>query len=194
MVIAHHLMWTLYGWWLTNDPRGSTSQTIRNDILKELGELHFGRKRIQPTGKEVRSFYESAGSKLKYDLLTISPNDFTTVARTFETSIRSCGYACYALAIMPGHVHLVIRKHKDHAETMIENLQELTREQIIDLGLRPTDHPVWTQGGYKVFLDTPDDVWRTIRYVDDNPVKQRLPRQSWDFVAPYDNWPHHKTR
>jgi hypothetical protein len=46
MVIAHHLMWTLYGWWLPNDPHGSTSQTIRNDILKELGELHSGRKRI----------------------------------------------------------------------------------------------------------------------------------------------------
>jgi REP element-mobilizing transposase RayT len=95
---------------------------------------------------------------------------------------------------MPDHVHLIIRKHKDHAETIIERLQESTREQIINLGLRPTDHPVWTQGGYKVFLDTPNDVWRTIRYVEDNPVKQRLPRQSWDFVTPYDNWPHHKTR
>jgi hypothetical protein len=25
IVIAHHIMWTLYGWWLPNDPRGSTS-------------------------------------------------------------------------------------------------------------------------------------------------------------------------
>lgn len=194
MVIAHHLMWTLYGWWLPNDPRGSTSQTIRNDVLKELGELHSGRKRIRPAGKEIRLFYESAGSKLKHDLLTFSPNDFTTVARTFETSIRRCGYTCYALAIMPDHVHLVIRKHKDHAETMIEQLQESTQEQVIESGLRLNGHPVWARGGYKVFLDTPDDVWRTIRYVEVNPVKQRLPRQAWDIVTTYDNWPHHKTR
>ncbi len=44
IVIAHHMMWTLYGWWLPNDPRGSTSRTIRNDLVAELGELHFGAK------------------------------------------------------------------------------------------------------------------------------------------------------
>jgi hypothetical protein len=53
MVIAHHLIWTLYGWWLPNDPRGSTSRAIRNDVLRDLGELHFGRKRVQPPGDVV---------------------------------------------------------------------------------------------------------------------------------------------
>lgn len=43
MVLAHHLMWTAYGWWLPNDPRGSTSHTLRNDLLKDLGDLHPGR-------------------------------------------------------------------------------------------------------------------------------------------------------
>jgi hypothetical protein len=51
IVIAHHIMWTLYGWWLPNDPRGSTSRVIRNDLLTELGELHLGRKKIQPAGR-----------------------------------------------------------------------------------------------------------------------------------------------
>jgi hypothetical protein len=46
IIIAHHLMWTLYGWWLPNDPRGSTSRMIRNNLIAELGELHFGRKSI----------------------------------------------------------------------------------------------------------------------------------------------------
>lgn len=48
IVIGYHLMWTLYGWWLPNDPRGSTSRQIRRDLIAELGELHFGRKKIQP--------------------------------------------------------------------------------------------------------------------------------------------------
>jgi hypothetical protein len=47
IVIAHHLVWTLYGWWLPNDPRGSMSQSIRNDIIADLGKLHFGRKKVQ---------------------------------------------------------------------------------------------------------------------------------------------------
>ena len=28
LVIAYHLIWTAYGWWLPNDPRGSGSVTI----------------------------------------------------------------------------------------------------------------------------------------------------------------------
>lgn len=33
LVLAHHVMWTAYGWWLPNDPRASTSHTIRNDLI-----------------------------------------------------------------------------------------------------------------------------------------------------------------
>jgi len=194
MVIAHHLMWTLYGWWLPNDPRGSTSKTIQSDVLKDLGELHFGRKRVQPPGRDIRNFYDHAADKLQYDLLSFSQNEFPIVADVFDRAIRRCGYTCYALAIMPDHVHLVIRKHKDRAEDMIEKLQELTRDELNKSSLREPDHPVWTRGGYKVFLDTPKDVWRTIRYVENNPVKQRLPLQRWGFVVPYDNWPEHKRR
>ena len=41
-VIAYHLVWTGYGCWLPNDPRGSGPLTIRNDVLRDLGELHQG--------------------------------------------------------------------------------------------------------------------------------------------------------
>ncbi|HSZ59316.1 MAG TPA: hypothetical protein VK797_26980 [Tepidisphaeraceae bacterium] len=46
MVLAHHLIWVAYGWWLPNDPRGSMSRYLDRDILAELGELHYGRKRV----------------------------------------------------------------------------------------------------------------------------------------------------
>ena len=72
MVIAYHLIWTAYGWWLPNDPRGSGSDTIRNDVLGELGELHNGRKKVQPSGKTVREFYEKAADLLKHPLLTLT--------------------------------------------------------------------------------------------------------------------------
>ena len=52
--------------------------------------------------------------------------------------------------------------------------------------------PVWGGPGWKVFLDASEEVRRTIKYVDDNPIKMRLPRQNWSFVAPYDNWPLHQ--
>jgi hypothetical protein len=34
-------------------------------------------------------------------------------------------------------------------------------------------------------------VRRTIRYVEDNPLPYRMPRQKWGFVTPYNNWPLH---
>lgn len=149
---------------------------------------------MQPTGREIRDFYEQAAGHLQHDLLSFAPNEFPVVADAFDGAIRRCGYTSYALAIMPDHVHLVIRKHKDRAETMIDKLQELTRLRLGESALRAPDHPTWARGGYKVFLDTPDDVRRTIRYIEQNPVKQRLAVQRWPFITPYDNWPHHKNR
>jgi hypothetical protein len=56
LVIAYHLIWTGYGWWLPNDPRGGGSHTVRQDVLAELGEIHLGRKRVQPSHREIRDF------------------------------------------------------------------------------------------------------------------------------------------
>jgi hypothetical protein len=55
----------------------------------------------------------------------------------------------------------------------------------------PHDHPIRTRGGWKVFLDHPDDVRRTIRYIVNNPRHAGLPDQHWPFVTPYDGWPLH---
>jgi hypothetical protein len=52
---------------------------------------------------------------------------------------------------------------------------------------------VWGGLGWKVFLDEPEDVWRTIRYIDDNPTKMGQERQTHPFVMPYDNWLLHKS-
>lgn len=191
IVIAHHIMWTLYGWWLPNDPRGSTSNTIRNDIIAELGELHFGRKHVQPAGRDIRTFYEQAASVLRHKLLRISPTEFSLVADAIGQAVRESKYTCYACAIMPDHVHLVIRKHRDLAEGMIEGIQSLSRKRLVEIGMRPPDHPVWTRGGWKVFLDHPDEIWRTVRYVEENPIKIGLPTQKWNFVVAYNGWPLH---
>jgi REP element-mobilizing transposase RayT len=184
-------MWTLYGWWLPNDLRGSTSRVIRRDLVAELGELHFGRKQVQPAGKDIRAFYVQAAEVLKHALLAFSPDEFPSVAEAIGRAIIECNYTCYACAIMPDHVHLVIRKHRDLADSMIEKIQSLSRKRLIDMGLRNAEHPVWTRGGWKVFLDHPDEVRRTIGYVEDNPRKLRLPVQHWPFVTTYDNWPLH---
>lgn len=191
IVIAHHLIWTLYGWWLPNDPRGSCSRSINSDFLKPLGELHYGRKKIQPASRDIRAFYAQAEALLKHPLLELNSASIPSVVHGFAKAIREFGYTCYSCAILFDHVHLIMRKHKHAAEEMIENLQHFSRSRLSADGFRASDHPVWCRGGWKIFLDHPDEVWRTIRYVEDNPLPYRMPKQVWPFVTTYDNWPLH---
>lgn len=58
MVVGYHLIWTLYGWWLPNDPRGSSSHEIRVERIADLGELHHGRKPVQPLPEVLREFMQ----------------------------------------------------------------------------------------------------------------------------------------
>jgi len=191
MIIAHHLIWTVYGWWLPNDPRGSTSRVVRNDVLRELGELHFGRKQIQPSSKTIRDFYGQAQPKLKHELLPFSPTDIKQVGESFRRTQVRCNYTVWACAIMDDHVHLLVRKHRDSFEDMIEHFCNDSQFALRELGHRPPDHPVWTKGAFHLFLDQPEEVWRTIDYINLNPPKARMADQHWPFITDYDNWPIH---
>ena len=192
LLIGHHLIFTAYACWLPNDPRGSSSHVCATEVLRELGELHHGRKQVQPPSSEIRSFYDRADGKLKHPRLIFGTDEISLVANAFREVIEARGYTVYACAVMPDHAHLAVRKHRDRAEEMIEHLQESSRLRLRKENRRPNDHPVWGGPGWKVFLYTPDDFIRTIKYVEQNPIKQRLPAQAWDFVKRYDQWPLHE--
>ena len=136
LVIAYHIIWTAYGWWLPNDPRGSGSTVIRNDLLKALGELHHGRKRAQPCNAAIRAFYEKAESLLKHPRLTFDASAVDCIARAFASVIEEMKYTCYACAIMPDHVHLVLTP------------QSITLAQAVALGKHFSNH--WM---HHAFLD-----------------------------------------
>ena len=193
MIIGYHLIWTTYGSWLPNDPRGSGSDSILNGRLSELGEIHHGRKKIQPSGQTIREFYEKATPLLKYPVLDFDEPARAAIADAFREEIAEQTYTCWACAVMPDHVHVLIRKHKHTAEDMATNLMSASRERLVERGHRDPLHPTWIGAtGWKVSLDTPDEIRRTIRYIEQNPVKIRLPEQRWPFVTPYDGWPLHK--
>ena len=188
MVAAYHLVWTAYGCWLPNDPRGSSSHVIFSDVLAELGELHHGRKKIQPSSRVIREFYEEAESLLRHELRVFTDPEIALLGIAFGEVVKSRRYTCYACAIMPDHVHLVIRKHRDQAEEMIEHFQAISRLAILDAHFRESTHPVWGGPGWKVFLDSRHEIERTVRYVERNPEKARRPPQTWNFVKLYDGW------
>jgi REP element-mobilizing transposase RayT len=193
-VLAHHLIWTGYGHWLPNDPRGSGSCGVANDELADLGEIHYGRKVVQPSRAAVRQFYERADERLAHPRILFDDAQIETISLAFSGTVQRRHYTCYACAVLPDHVHLVIRAHRDKAETMICELQRSSRLALYDAGTVAFDHPVWTERGWKVFLYTPDEIRTRIQYVEQNPIKDGRPAQHWPFVTKYDGWPYHQAR
>jgi REP element-mobilizing transposase RayT len=189
MVAGYHLIWTVYGYWLPNDPRGSTSKDMRVEPIRDLGEIHYGRKAVQPSSKEIREFHQKAQEVLKHPVLTFDDDEIAILGKAFGEVITEKEYTCYACAIMPDHVHMLIRRHRDRAEDMIERFQEHSRTAVIEAGRRPPTHPMWTKGaGWKGFLNTVRDFQRTIEYVRGNPREIGRAEQTWDFVTVYDGW------
>ena len=150
----------------------------------------MGRKRIQPTNREIRDFYQKAAPLLQHPILKFDEPARVVVASAFADVIAEHRLTCWACIIMPDHVHLLVRKHKLLAEEMIAHFQAASGGRL--RALEPwRDHPVWGGPGWKVFLDHPSDVRRVIGYIERNPDPYHLPRQSHPFVVPYDNWPVH---
>jgi REP element-mobilizing transposase RayT len=172
MVAGYHLIWTVYGYWLPNDPRGSTSKDVRVEPIKDLGTHHYGRKETQPSSQELRTFLNDARDVLAHSVRSMDDDDIVLVGNALSRVIAAREYVCYACAVMPDHVHILIRRHCDRAEDIIANLQEAARTALIEAGKRPINHPVWTGGpGWKTFINTQRQFEAEIGYIEANPEK-----------------------
>jgi len=92
-----------------------------------------------------------------------------------------------------------VRRHRDTPIDFWQHLADAAKAALIEqfgdsdkqatIGGIALDHPVWSRRPYKVFLHSPADVRRVVRYIENNPCKEGLARQSFGFVTEYDGWP-----
>jgi REP-associated tyrosine transposase len=190
VVIAHHVILHGYGHWLPNDPRGSGSDEVRKESLVDLGSIHHGRKRVQPSRDELRRFYREAEPRLEHELLWFDAAKRQALADACEKLARMRPYTVWACAIMTNHVHLCVRRHRNSGEEIWDDFARITREALFAFNDVPRAHRVWSNRPYAVFLYTPEEVRRCVQYIEDNPAKSNLPAQCWPFVALYDGWPY----
>ena len=108
-ILASHLVLHGYGHWLSNDPRGSGSESIRKDELKALGEIHHGRKKVQPPRDELKAFYRNAEPLLEHEPLWFDDAIRRTIARAIGEAARRHGYTIWALSVCSNHGHGVVR-------------------------------------------------------------------------------------
>jgi REP element-mobilizing transposase RayT len=191
MIVGYHLIFSAYGFWLPNDPRGSWS-----DFVGAWELFRYGRA-TKTTETWSLAYHEhdreqrmTAKGALKYPPVKFTGLQARAVARGFARYFERTGLAVWACAILPDHVHLVTGKPSMKVEQLAIQLkgdatQELEREGIHPLGSYQAKGgrvpKCWARGEWKVFLDA-EDVMRAIRYVETNPFKEGKKKQVWSLV------------
>ena len=195
MVLASHMIFGTYGFWLPNDPRGSWSDFVWSWELRR-----FGKATTVTTSRSVaarphdRAFRLAAKRLLRYPAVKLTGKQAAAVGRGFSSLAERLGVTVLACSILPEHVYLVLRRHRLSVERLVNLLKGEATGRMAEEAIHPlggysrNDGRVpspWARGEWKVFLNHPRDVRRAIEYVENNPLKEGKPRQRWAFVRPY---------
>lgn len=194
-IIAYHVVFGAYGFSLPNDPRGSWSRTVWAPILVRFGPpIPANTPRSLANAPHDRKLRLTAKAALQYPAVRFTDGQVQCVAHGIGSDIRKYELPCYAAAIMPDHVHMVIARKAQQAEAWIGYFKRAASRALRASGLHPFQDQVqpdgrmptpWEVGGWRVFLHTDEEIISRIRYVEENPVKAGLPPQHWEFVTPY---------
>ena len=178
MVIAYHAIFTTYGTWLPNDPRGSYSTEIYKEELKRLGLVRYGRQNPQPPRQELRRFWTATRPKLNRPPYFIDNATRPAIGAAFARAVAKFNLHCFACAIMNDHVHLLLQRPEHRIEYLVSQGKVYATN---DLGLPQTP---WSRGSWNVFLNDEPAVRAATRYIYQNPIHAGMPAQNWAFVTP----------
>ena len=191
-VIAFHITFGTYGFWLPNDPRGSWSDEVRAKNIRRFGppaKLDHDRSTAHVEHDQARRL--AAKRALVRPEVFFAPEQVESVASGLGKQITKSGYKVFACSILPQHAHLVVARHRYPIEQVVRLLRQSATMQLWADGLHPFADKrlpsgylpsVWEQDFWKTFLYTYDDVYHAVAYVEENPVKEGKSEQKWPFV------------
>jgi REP element-mobilizing transposase RayT len=195
MVLGYHVIFSAYGFWLPNDPRGSWSDFVRSWELRRFGPASkVDTRRSVANRSHDRTLRQAAKQALRYPPVCFNGLHAQAVGNGFAQFVERSGLVIWACSILPEHVHMVIARHSYNVEQAVILLKGEATRQLVDVGIHP--HAglkkangrvpgCWSRHLWKVFLDGEEAIVRAIQYVEQNPLKEGKPRQSWKFVTPY---------
>jgi REP element-mobilizing transposase RayT len=194
-IIAYHVVFGAYGFWLPNDPRGSWSKEVWAPNLVRFGPPipATTRRSVAGAPHDVK-LRLAAKAALLYPAVRFTAAQIECSAKGIGDEVRKYDLPVYAAALMPDHVHMVFARQAQTAEAWIGYFKRAASRLLRETGLHPfIDKELadgrlptpWAEGGWRVYLHTDEEIIRTVRYVEENPIKAGLPPQRWDFVTPY---------
>jgi REP element-mobilizing transposase RayT len=177
MIIAYHIIFTTYGTWLPNDPRGSFSEQIYNQKLAVIAPIKYGKQKNIPDKKDLNKFWSDSSKRLDCKPYFIDEKSRQIIADSFADTINGLKLKVPACAIMKDHIHIIILRTEYKTGYIVNQLKSTVTK---NLNLKKTP---WTEGYWKVFIDKPEILQSAIRYVNSNPVSGGMARQNWKFVS-----------
>lgn len=191
MILAYHIVFGTYGFWLPNDPRGSWSDFVWSWELFRFGGSATkvdARHSLANVSHDVQQRLETK-KHLKYPPVILNGLQARAVARGFAKAVAISDIPVFACSIMPEHVHLILGPLRREPEKIVKQLKQnatirLNEEAIHPLGCFPGPPSPWGRFCWKVFLTTNNAVFNAIDYVKNNPIKEGKKPQNWSFVRP----------
>ena len=186
MILACHLVWTAYGWWFPNDPRGSWSKEVWVPAIRELGNdsgnMQRGRRPVQPSPVHLRKWLKEAQRSLKHKPVTLDRNACEIVRNAIKQQIDLHDYIVPAIAVRADHVHVIVKSHCKHTfQRMVQAFKSVSTRALrrhfllADLPARrekknctssnPTKNPVWSRGYWIRYLDNEKTIVTATAYV-----------------------------
>ncbi len=197
MVRASHVIFSAYGFWLPNDPRGSWSDFVGSWELFRHGPA----TKTTSRRSVAQAAHDQQQRRVAKDALQRPPVIFNghqalAIANGFQFVVARDGLSVHACAVLPDHVHLVIRRHERSIEQIVTRLKAGATKRLLLEHRHPFQEGseqsgkvphMWAEGHWKVFLSSDSDIRRAIAYVEENPVKDGKRRQQWPFVTPFES-------
>ena len=188
MILAYHSIFSMYGFWLPNDPRGSGSDYIAVWELFRYGVATKvdTRRSVAHVAHDQRARL-AAKQSLRYPPVEITGQQALAVAAGFAQACADADYRIHACAILPEHVHLVIGAHPRNIRTIVGHFKSRATRALKEQGLWHSDgRPVWGEHGWNVWLEELAAVERAVEYVERNLEKEGQRAQRWNFVTRFD--------
>ena len=195
MVIAYHIIFGAYGFWLPNDPRGSWSTEVWANHLQPFGGATKVNVRHSLAGRKHDHPHRlKAKRQLQYPPVAFNGEQISIIADAFGIAVADLKLEVFACSIMPDHVHFVIGRSDCTAEYMAGFFKRAATRRLLAENLHPLQEfrqangripSPWVVGGWFVYLNSPAEVLGRVRYVEENPAKAGAPPQRWAFVRDY---------
>jgi REP element-mobilizing transposase RayT len=174
MILAFHSIFSMYGFWMPNDPRGSGSDYVAVWELFRYGAATktMSRQSVAHAAHD-RQQRLAAKQSLKYEPVILNGRQAVAAVEGFAKACTEGGYLVHACSILPDHVHLVIGWHPRNIRQIVGHLKSRGTRRLKEVMLWPElKRPIWGEHGWNVYLNSLADVERAIKYVEANPLKE----------------------